>query len=42
MEFTNLAGNAEHADVKQKLAQWLPKENVPEAPTDRNRKKQKN
>ncbi|MEO2049072.1 MAG: sulfatase-like hydrolase/transferase, partial [Pirellulales bacterium] len=38
MEYTNLAGSTKHTDVKQKLAQWLPKKNIPEAPRDRNRK----
>jgi arylsulfatase A-like enzyme len=42
MEYTNLAGSTEHTDVKRKLAQWLPKKNVPEAPRDRNRKNRRN
>jgi arylsulfatase A-like enzyme len=36
MEWHNLAGDAEYADVKKQLARWLPKKNVPEI-TRRNR-----
>lgn len=36
MEFTNLAGDASLANVKQQLEKWFPQENVPEAPRDRN------
>ena len=32
MEWTNLAGDPKHAAVKNKLAAWLPKVNVPEGP----------
>jgi arylsulfatase A-like enzyme len=32
LEWTNLAGRAEHADVKQELARWLPETNAPDAP----------
>jgi arylsulfatase A-like enzyme len=32
LEWTNLAGRAEHADVKQELARWLPESNAPDAP----------
>jgi len=39
MEFHNLAGSSQLSDVKRKLAQWLPKSNVPEAPRDKNRSK---
>jgi arylsulfatase A-like enzyme len=31
-EWRNLAGNAEHGDVKQRLARWLPKSNQPDVP----------
>jgi len=34
-EWRNLAGNAEHGDVKQKLARWLPRKNQPEVPGKR-------
>ena len=32
MEWTNLAGEAKHAQVKTDLARWMPKTNVPDAP----------
>ena len=32
MEWTNLAGDSNYADVKRELAEWLPETNVPEAP----------
>lgn len=35
MEYTNVAGRAEHSAVKQKLSAWLPKQNAPNAPFDR-------
>ena len=34
MEYTNLAGKPEFDDVKKKLAEWLPKEDAPNAPYD--------
>lgn len=34
MEWDNLAANKEHSRVKQQLAKWLPKKNVPNAKTD--------
>lgn len=34
MEYTNLAGRAELAEVQKQLAAWLPKENAPNAPMD--------
>ena len=37
LEWTNLAGKAEHAELKQQLAKWLPKTNVPDAPTRKER-----
>jgi len=30
LEWTNLAGESKYADVKSRLAKWLPKKNVPE------------
>ena len=39
MEYANLADLAEHEAVKQKLSAWLPKENVPNAPTEKNVKR---
>ncbi|MDX2121745.1 MAG: sulfatase, partial [Gemmatimonadota bacterium] len=36
-EFTNLAGRAEHAGVKARLAAWLPKSDAPDAPAARER-----
>jgi arylsulfatase A-like enzyme len=36
MEYTNIASRAEHAEVKRKLSAWLPKENAPNAPRDKN------
>jgi arylsulfatase A-like enzyme len=36
LEWTNLADKAEHAEVKKKLAAWLPKKNAPDAPRDKN------
>ena len=41
MEYTNLAGKAEYDSVKQRLSKWLPKENVPNAPHDRDYKRDK-
>ncbi len=45
LEWTNLAGQPEHAATKQELAAWLPKVNAEEAPRDtrtrRRRKKQR-
>jgi len=39
-EWTNLAGNPEFADVKEKLAQWLPEDNAPhDRPAGRRGKK---
>lgn len=35
MEYTNLAGQAEHQAITQELSAWLPKENVPNAPYDK-------
>jgi len=32
LEWKNLAGDPKYADVKKKLAKWLPKTNVPESP----------
>ena len=40
-EFTNLSDSIELTQVKQHLAPWFPKQNVPEAPLDPNRKKPK-
>lgn len=31
-EWTNLAGNPQYAKIKDRLARWLPNENVPDAP----------
>lgn len=39
MEWTNLAGNPEYADVRKELAQWLPQSHAPEAPYDRNKRR---
>ncbi len=39
MEYTNLAGQAEHQAIKQKLSEWLPKENVPNAPYEKGTKR---
>jgi arylsulfatase A-like enzyme len=41
MEWTNLAGDAKLADVKQELAGWLPKVNVEEGPRAKGKKKSK-
>jgi len=41
MEWTNLAGKPELAEVKKKLAAWLPKTNAPNAPRDGGRRKKK-
>ncbi|MDP6357949.1 MAG: sulfatase [Planctomycetota bacterium] len=41
MEFKNLAGNPEMAEVKKQIALWLPEKNVPEAPRDKNLSKRK-
>lgn len=35
MEYTNLAGQSEHAAIQQKLAAWLPKENALNAPNEK-------
>ena len=35
LEWTNLAGDARHAEVKRELAKWLPKVNAPDAKRDR-------
>jgi hypothetical protein len=32
MEYSNLAGSAEHGAIKKRLAAWLPTENAPNAP----------
>ena len=32
MEWTNLASDANYAEVKRDLTKWLPETNVPEAP----------
>lgn len=37
MEWNNLANDPSYSEVIQKLARWLPQENVPEAPRDPNR-----
>ena len=42
MELTNLASLSDMAQVKQELARWLPKVNVPEAPREKQKKKTKN
>jgi len=39
MEWTNLAGRPELADVKKQLAAWLPKTNVPNAPRDKGKRR---
>lgn len=36
MEWKNLAGDPQYADVQRELAAWLPKKNAPDAPTDPN------
>ena len=41
MEYNNLAENSKLADVKNQMAAWLPKTNVPEAPRDKNLSKSK-
>jgi arylsulfatase A-like enzyme len=41
MEYTNLAGVAEYDSAKQQLSKWLPEENVPNAPHDRDYKRDK-
>jgi arylsulfatase A-like enzyme len=40
LEWTNLAGQAQYASVKQQLARWLPKENAPEVVARRQRGRQ--
>ena len=35
LEWKNLAGVAKHADVKKKLAAWLPTKNAADAPSGR-------
>jgi arylsulfatase A-like enzyme len=42
MEYTNLAGQPRLASVKRKLAAWLPTENAPNAPYDKNKGKKRN
>jgi len=39
MEWHNLAGRPEYAKVKKEMARWLPKVNVPDAPTGTDRQK---
>jgi arylsulfatase A-like enzyme len=39
LEWDNLAGNPEYADVKKQLAKWLPQTNVPEVTAAKNKKK---
>ncbi|OHB63291.1 MAG: hypothetical protein A2168_01965 [Planctomycetes bacterium RBG_13_50_24] len=39
MEWKNLAGDAKYADVRKQLAKWLPRTNVPEVTSARNKKK---
>ena len=39
LEWDNLAGDPEYADVKRQLAKWLPQANVPELTSARNKKK---
>jgi len=39
MEWTNVAGKSKHAELKKKLARWLPKTNAPDAPNGRTKKK---
>lgn len=42
MEWTNIAADPDHADVKKRLAQWLPKTNAQDAPSlRRTRRKRK-
>jgi arylsulfatase A-like enzyme len=41
MEYTNLAARQEHQVVKRALAEWLPKENVPDAPYDKGKRKKR-
>jgi arylsulfatase A-like enzyme len=41
MEYNNLAENSKMADVKNQMAAWLPKTNVPEAPRDKTLSKSK-
>ena len=41
MEFTNLASDPKQVGVKEKLAEWFPKTNVPEAPRDESDPKRK-
>jgi arylsulfatase A-like enzyme len=36
-EWTNLAGDSNHADTKAQFAKWLPKNDVPPAPNSKNR-----
>lgn len=36
-EWTNLAGDAKYADVKRKLAKWIPKTNAPPVPGSKHR-----
>ncbi len=35
MEYTNLAGQTEHAAIQRKLAAWLPRENAPSVPDEK-------
>ncbi|MFP4057972.1 MAG: sulfatase [Candidatus Brocadiia bacterium] len=41
LEWTNLAHQAQYAEVKQKLAKWLPETNAPDAPRAPRRKRPK-
>jgi arylsulfatase A-like enzyme len=41
MEWTNIAGDAKHDDVKSRLARWLPKTDAPDAPGGKGRAKAK-
>jgi arylsulfatase A-like enzyme len=41
LEWTNLAKKPEYAEVKKKLAAWLPKKNAPDAPAGRGRSRRK-
>jgi arylsulfatase A-like enzyme len=38
LEWTNLAQDRQHADVKRRLAKWLPTRNVPEIPKGKGRR----
>jgi len=41
LEWNNLAGNPEYAEIKKQLAKWLPRTNVPEVTATKNKKKRK-